>query len=93
MPAGRNGLQPNLALSYNSARLNGRNGDSAVERGPIGDSWTLEGGIAIIRDRWYECWYGPSNNRTYATCFEDVFTLMVDGTGYELSPMPGGLIP
>jgi hypothetical protein len=55
VPDGRNGLQPNLALSYNSGRLNGRNGDSSVERGPIGDSWVLEGGMSILRDRWYGC--------------------------------------
>jgi len=86
--AGRGGLQPSLALSYNSGRLNGRTGSSTVERGPIGDNWTLDGGIKITRDRWFHCKTG--SEPYYGQCFQDVFTLIVESTGYELEPaVPG----
>jgi RHS repeat-associated protein len=88
LPAGRNGAQPQLSLTYNSARLNGRTGANAVERGPLGDSWSIDA-ISIIRNRWFPCeWRDASGGRTSSDCFRDMFTLLIDGTGYDLDPSP-----
>jgi len=54
VPPGRNGLQPDLALSYSSARINGRTGADKVERGPVGDSWSIDV-MDISRERWWGC--------------------------------------
>jgi RHS repeat-associated protein len=99
-PAGRSGLQPNLSLSYGSSRINARSGDEnttqgveqGVDIGPIGDSWSLDGGMTIARERWQACKWNDPNNWDYGSCLQDVFTLIVNGTGYDLKPTDGSKV-
>jgi len=79
VPAGRNGLQPQLALSYSSRRMDGR-----VEKnddGPVPDGWSLDV-TDITRDRWWWCDWGTEGAN--GPCFADVFSLILNGTAYEL---------
>jgi RHS repeat-associated protein len=96
-PSGRGGLQPNLSLSYNSATLNGLTGAVQGTRdwtrgGELGGFWNLDGFAKIAREKWDRCkWVDVSQNTHDATCLKDVFTLILDGTGYELEPAVPGL--
>jgi uncharacterized repeat protein (TIGR01451 family) len=47
LPAGRNGLAPNLALTYNSGGLNGMLG--LTQSGAYGLGWSLSGQMEIVR--------------------------------------------
>jgi hypothetical protein len=66
-PAGRNGLQPNLGLSYNSATLNGLSGSvlgsADWTRGSaLGGFWELDGFAKIAREKWDSCKWGDASN-------------------------------
>jgi YD repeat-containing protein len=91
VPPGRNGMQPGLSLSYSSGKLLGRTGNGYENRGsgPIGDAWSLDGLMSIARERWFECYTKDSKgNYNYYKCFDDIFVLTMNGTGYELTPVP-----
>jgi hypothetical protein len=91
IPAGRHGLKPDLKLTYSSARLNGRTEANQVERGPIGDSWSLDQ-MSIDRQDWKSCyWNDNGSGQVYGSCQRDVFTLIMNGTGYDLDAAPGPL--
>ena len=95
VPAGRNSLQPHLALSYNSATLNGVSGSvlgsADWTRGSaLGGFWELDGFAKIAREKWDSCKWGDDSNWRYTSCFKDVFTLILDGTGYNLVPAVEG---
>jgi YD repeat-containing protein len=92
VPPGRHGLKPDLAITYSSARLNGRTEGDPVESGPIGDSWSINV-MSIVRQRWQPCHWNSDGqgNYDYGSCFQDVFTLLMNGTGYDLDPSPGPL--
>ncbi len=85
-PAGRNGLQPKLALSYNSRRMDGRDGGTYSRLGPLPDGWSLSV-MDIEREKWWWCDWGTD----YANgpCTTDVFSLIMNGTTYELYGSPG----
>jgi hypothetical protein len=78
MPPGRNGLQPKVNLAYNSRGLDGLVGYGAIDSGPIGMGWSLNF-IDIIRDDTRVLSDG-------AMSFPNRFSLLIDGTAYELQP-------
>ncbi|NNU28428.1 RHS repeat-associated core domain-containing protein [Isoptericola sediminis] len=63
VPSTPGGLQPDLALSYDSGSLDGRVASTNNQSGPVGDGWSLTGGGYV--------------ERKYASCSED--TDPVDG--------------
>ncbi len=75
VPPGRNGLQPQVNLSYNSRRVDGSLGYMGVAMGPLGAGWSADQ-IDIVR-KFKDC---------RGTCFDDIFTLIMNGTGYDLEP-------
>ncbi len=86
VPAGRNGLQPKLALSYNSRRMDGRDGGTYSRLGPLPDGWSLSV-MDIEREKWWWCdWYTDGSN---GPCTTDVFSLIMNGATYELYGSPG----
>ena len=79
VPPGRNGLQPGLSLSYNSRALDGAIQD--LEAGDIANGWSLAQ-IAIMRQGVkVKDWSGP-----LYIYHPDVFSLVLNGTSYELKP-------
>jgi hypothetical protein len=97
-PAGRKGLQPSLGLSYNSATLNGLTGAELgsldwTRGSALGGFWELEGIPKIAREKWEKCHWsyvngaGQTVDYDNQTCLRDVFTLIIDGAGYELEPV------
>jgi YD repeat-containing protein len=96
VPGGRGGLQPNIGISYDSATLNGLSGGVRGTRdwtrgGEVGGFWSLDGFAKIAREKWDVCvWVQDNGEEHWTTCMQDVFTLILDGTGYELVPAAGG---
>ncbi len=91
VPAGRSGLQPNLGLSYNSATLNGLSGAEKnsldwTRGGEVGGFWQLDGVPKIAREKWENCWWGDRDDPKEGSCIRDVFTLIINSTGYDLEP-------
>jgi RHS repeat-associated protein len=83
-PPGRNGMQPDLALSYSSNTVNGVLGD--VQAPWAGMGWSIESAeIArkITNGGCTPCGNG-SSGASYG--YENEFLLLLNGTGYELIP-------
>jgi RHS repeat-associated protein len=79
VPPGRNGLQPNVTLSYSSRAIDGRIRDG--ESGPIGDGWSLAQ-ISVAR-------VGVKLENVHGhpwTHHPDKFRLVFNGAGHELFP-------
>ncbi|MEM9773874.1 MAG: hypothetical protein AAF902_04795, partial [Chloroflexota bacterium] len=75
LPPGRNGLQPNIALSYSSNALNG-----AIKQagsGRLGTGWSLPE-IAVVRSRI------GINGSAITKAHNDPLRLVINGTGYKL---------
>ena len=81
LPAGRNGLTPQLALSYNSGALNGIMG--VVQSGEVGIGWSLAGAMEIVRHvaGWRE-WSGDRWETKWE--YYNDFYLVVNGTSHHL---------
>ncbi len=82
LPPGRNGLQPSLNLSYNSRRMDGILG--WIDADWVGLGWSLDT-MAIARDNPHI----TQNGLDFKFDFNPTFTLLMNGTGYELYPAPG----
>ena len=80
VPPGRGGLQPALNLSYNSRRVDGVT--NWVESGWAGMGWSVDL-MDIVREG-IEYWLDNEEWITYT----NRFTLLMNGTGYELEPAP-----
>jgi len=74
IPAGRGGLQPQLALSYSSRNVDHLKG--WYQSDWVGHGWSL-GTVEITRR------LGTNTTQTDADCTND-FTLVFNGTGYQL---------
>jgi hypothetical protein len=74
VPPGRNGLQPQLALSYNSRNVDLIRG--WINSDWVGQGWSL-GNIEIARRS------GPATNQKEVECTND-FTLLFNGQGHTL---------
>ena len=83
VPPGRGGLQPDLALSYNSDRIDGIR--AVVQSDWVGLGWSLDVPQIVRRVHW--CANGNGNICT-DTSHPD-YTLVIDGTGYTLVPGEG----
>ena len=81
VPPGRNGLQPNVALSYNSRAVDGLIHDP--ERGAIGTGWSLAE-IKIVRVGVKLRFDAGNLPETY---HPDKFRLVFNGSGHELYPV------
>ncbi len=82
LPPARHDLQPALQLSYNSRRVDGVLG--WWESGWVGAGWSVDL-VDILREGVKYCW--PDN--TEWICYANRFTLLLNGTGYELEPAAG----
>ncbi|MCA9941945.1 MAG: hypothetical protein KC449_00620, partial [Anaerolineales bacterium] len=80
VPPGRNGLQPNVSLSYSSRVLDGHIHDP--EEGAIGTGWSLAE-IKIVRVGVKLRFDAGNLPETY---HPDKFRLVFNGSGYELYP-------
>ena len=81
VPPGRNGLQPNVSLSYNSRALDGHIQDP--EKGSVGTGWSLAE-IKIVRVGVKLRFDAGNLPETY---HPDKFRLVFNGSGYELYPV------
>ncbi|MDQ3006170.1 MAG: hypothetical protein M3R47_12415 [Chloroflexota bacterium] len=79
-PPGRNGMQPDLALSYSSNTANGVLGD--VQAPWAGMGWSID--TAEIARKITNGGCSPCGNGSYG--YENKFLLLLNGTGYELIP-------
>lgn len=79
-PPGRNGMQPNLALSYSSGSVDGVLGD--VQAPWVGRGWSIE--TAEIARKITNGGCTPCGSGSYG--YENEFVLLLNGTGYELLP-------
>jgi YD repeat-containing protein len=84
-PPGRNGLQPDLALSYNSRRIDTLKDTEGADSGVVALGWSLDGIPEITR------------YHLIKECFDHVcvnvreeFTLAIDGASYDLRPAAAG---
>ncbi len=77
VPAGRNGLQPSLNLSYNSRRIDGILG--WVDSDWVGLGWSLEM-IEIVRHNVH-----IEDDSSYID-YDPAFNLLINGTGHKLYP-------
>jgi len=82
VPAGRGGLQPALNLSYNSRRVDGITG--WVESDWAGMGWSMDL-MDIVREG-LEC---VVHDQTVFIHYANRFSLLMNGTSYELEPDPG----
>ncbi|MEJ5310984.1 MAG: carbohydrate binding domain-containing protein, partial [Anaerolineae bacterium] len=92
VPAGRNGMQPQLSLTYNSARLNAVMG--VVQSSEVGSGWGLDGLVEIIRPItsrkhcWTECsiWgCGEQCESEIRWGYGGTFQLLIGGAAHYLS--------
>ncbi len=81
VPSGRNGLQPKINLVYSSRAVNGIIDTGAIDPGPIALGWSLNF-LDIVREGTYE----GSDGAHKTMNFPNQFSLLIDGTGYELQP-------
>ncbi len=79
-PPGRNGVQPNLTLSYSSGTVDGVLGD--VQAPWVGMGWNIDT-IEIAR-KISNGACSPCGSGSYG--YENKFLLLFNGTGYELIP-------
>jgi RHS repeat-associated protein/uncharacterized repeat protein (TIGR01451 family) len=79
-PPGRNGMQPDLALSYSSGSVDGVLGD--VQAPWAGMGWSID--TAEIARKITNGGCDPCGGGSYG--YEDKFVLLLNGTGYELVP-------
>ncbi|MFQ6102206.1 MAG: PKD domain-containing protein, partial [Anaerolineae bacterium] len=80
LPPGRNGLQPQVNLSYSSRRADGLLGFQGIDAGPLGVGWSVDQ-MDIVRGNW-----GGICGAGY-TCFNDEhFVLVLNGTSHDLVP-------
>ncbi len=82
VPPGR-GVQPAVNLSYNNKRVDGIL--AWVDSGLLGVGWSMDQ-VDIIREGVEYCWDGNYD----WICFTNDFTLILNGTGYELHPASAG---
>lgn len=80
LPPGRNGLQPNLSLSYSSSRVDGIINWQTSEWTGLG--WSLDA-IDIVRTGIEEKWPG---NPDFWLTYDNDFLLIMNGTSYRLQP-------
>lgn len=76
-PAGRNGLQPNLTISYNSRRLDGLLGGQSKDGTPLPTGWSVGGLPEVVRSI---DWDGGKYTA------KDHFTLSLNGASHKLLP-------
>jgi RHS repeat-associated protein/uncharacterized repeat protein (TIGR01451 family) len=88
VPPGRNGLQPQISLSYNSRQIDGIL--AWIQSDWLGFGWSLGGTAEIVRDKVVKCHNGSwemhacvSGNP--AEAYDD-FRLVLGGTSYRLLP-------
>jgi hypothetical protein len=75
-PAGRNGLQPNLTISYNSRRLDGLlGGQGKLDSAPLPLGWSVGSMPEIVRS---------TDREGVAFVMKDHFTLSLNGTSHKL---------
>jgi hypothetical protein len=79
-PAGRNGMEPSLALSYSSGSVDGVLGD--VQAPWVGMGWSID--TAEIARKITNGGCNPCGGVSYG--YENKFVLLLNGTGYELLP-------
>ena len=79
-PPGRNGMQPDLALSYSSGSADGVLGD--VQAPWVGMGWSID--TAEIARKITNGGCNPCGGGSYG--YENKFMLLLNGTGYELIP-------
>ena len=79
-PPGRNGMEPNLALSYSSGSVEGVLGD--VQAPWVGMGWSIDS--AEIARKITNGGCNPCGSGSYG--YENKFMLLLNGTGYELIP-------
>jgi hypothetical protein len=78
VPAGRNGLQPNVTISYNSRRLDGLlGGTGKLDSAPLPLGWSVGGIPEIVRSSKFE------DGKFY---LKNHFTLVLNGTSHKLKP-------
>jgi hypothetical protein len=82
LPPARHDLQPALQLSYNSRRVDGVLGWWASSW--VGMGWSVDL-VDILREGVEYCWH----DNTEWICYDNRFTLLINGTGYELEPAAG----
>jgi len=83
VPPGRNGIQPNLALSYDSSRLDGVLG---VTQSPwVGRGWSLDLPQVTRYIRNEGCNYGIEGCHAHWG-YRNRFNLLLNGAGYTLIP-------
>jgi RHS repeat-associated protein/uncharacterized repeat protein (TIGR01451 family) len=80
VPPGRNGMQPDLALSYSSGSVDGVLGD--VQAPWVGMGWSID--TAEIARKITDGGCSPCGSGSYG--YENKFMLLLNGTGYELLP-------
>jgi hypothetical protein len=81
VPAGRNSLQPKVNLVYSSRAIDGLLDTGAIDPGPIALGWSLNF-IDIMREGVHEGGDGAHK----VMYFPNQFSLLIDGTAYELQP-------
>ncbi len=81
-PPGRNGMQPDLALSYSSGSVDGVLGD--IQAPWVGMGWSVD--TAEIARKITNGGCNPCGGGYYG--YEDKFVLLLNGAGYELVPDP-----
>jgi hypothetical protein len=79
-PAGRNGIQPDLALSYSSGSVDGVLGD--VQAPWTGIGWSID--TAEIARKITNGGCSPCGGGSYG--YENSFVLLLNGASYELLP-------
>lgn len=83
IPPGKNGLQPNINLSYNSQRVDGIINWQTSEW--VGLGWSIDS-IDIVRTGIREMWPG---NPDFWLIYDNEFLLTLNGTSYRLQPATG----
>ncbi len=84
VPAGRGGVQPDLTLNYNSSRVDGI--FTWAESDWVGVGWAM-GLPEVVRTGTYMDMNSDASSSWYVRGTQ--FTLLLNGTGYELKAGPG----
>ncbi len=82
LPPGRGGLTPAINLSYSSKRIDGIL--SWTESDWVGRGWSIDA-VEIVRQGVEYCW----SENTQWICYDNRFTLLINGTGHDLFPAVG----